>query len=237
MLKPEGRVVMISGATRGIGRAVAENLHAKGYTLSLGGRDPAALDALSDLFGSERMMTCRFDALVKDTHGSWIEATVDRFGRLDVLVNSAGISTKVGIEDDDDDALDRLWAVNVKAPLSLIRLALPHLKAGGTGRVVNLSSLSGKRVKNDNAGYAMSKFAVTALTHAVRRLGWEHGIRAVAVCPSLVATDMTADVTRVARDEMIDPADLAELIATTIALPNNAVVAELLVNCMFEEML
>ena len=237
MLKPDGRVVMISGATRGIGRAVAQNLHAKGYVVSLGGRDPAALDALLDLFGNERAMTCRFDAQDRGTHASWIEATVSRFDRLDVLVNSAGISAKVGIEDDDEAALDRMWAVNVKAPLSLIRLAWPHLKASGTGRVVNLSSLSGKRVKNDNAGYAMSKFAVTALTHSVRRLGWEHGLRAVAVCPSLVATDMTAGVTRVPREEMIDPADLAELIATTIALPNNAVVAELLVNCMFEEML
>jgi NAD(P)-dependent dehydrogenase (short-subunit alcohol dehydrogenase family) len=113
---------------------------------------------------------------------------------------------------------------------------MPYLKKSGSGRVVNLSSLSGKRVKNGYAGYAMSKFAVIALTHAVRRLGWDDGVRATAICPSFVATDMTAQVTAVARDEMIQPSDLAELVATALALPNNAVVAELLVNCRLEDM-
>ena len=130
-----------------------------------------------------------------------------------------------------------MWEVNVKGPLRLIRLALPWLKKSGSGRIVNVASLSGKRVKNAYAGYAMSKFAVVALTHAVRRLGWDHGVRATAICPSFVATDMTAEVTAVPRGEMIQPADLAELVATALALPNNAVVAELLVNCRLEDML
>ena len=129
-----------------------------------------------------------------------------------------------------------MWDVNVKGPLRLIRLAMPWLRKSGSGRIVNLSSLSGKRVKNAHAGYAMSKFAVVALTHAVRRLGWDDGVRATAICPSFVATDMTARVTAVPRGEMIQPDDLAELVATALALPNNAVVAELLVNCRLEDM-
>jgi len=99
-----------------------------------------------------------------------------------------------------------------------------------------MSSLSGKRVKNLHAGYAMSKFAVVALTHAVRRVGWDAGVRATVICPGFVATDMTAGVTAVSRGDMIQPADLAELVATAIALPNNAVVAEILVNCRLEDM-
>src|SRR5262249_8974197 len=109
--------------------------------------------------------------------------------------------------------------------------------ASGNGRIVNVASLSGKRVKNLNAGYAMSKFAVVALTHAVRRVGWEHGVRATVVCPGFVDTDMTARVTAIPRSEMIQPADLAELVATALALPNNAVVAEMLVTCRLEDML
>jgi NAD(P)-dependent dehydrogenase (short-subunit alcohol dehydrogenase family) len=88
-----------------------------------------------------------------------------------------------------------------------------------------------------NAGYQMSKHAVVALTHAVRRAGWEHGIRATAVCPGFVETDMTAHVTDLPREEMTDPADIARLVATVVALPNNAAVAELLVNCRYEHML
>lgn len=151
-------------------------------------------------------------------------------------MNNAGISRLSSLEEESEDALDEMWLVNVKAPMRLIRAALPHLRKSGAGRVVNVASLSGKRVKNDNVGYAMTKFALMALTHSVRRLGWQHGIRATAICPSFVATDMTADVTDVGRAEMIPPEDIAELVATVLCLPNNAAVAELLVNMRYEEM-
>jgi NADP-dependent 3-hydroxy acid dehydrogenase YdfG len=235
MLTPAGRVIMVSGASRGIGRAIAETLFAKGYALSLGARTPAGL---AEAFGDpERVLACRYDAEDRSTFGAWVETTVAHFGRLDGLVNNAGTSNRFRIDEGDEAELDRLWAVNVKAPLFLTRLCLPHLKATGAGRVVNIGSLSGKRVRNDNVAYNMSKFALMALSHGTRRLGWDDGVRVTAVCPSFVATDLTADVTKVARDEMIDPADFAELVATVLALPNTASVAELLVNCRFEDTL
>jgi NAD(P)-dependent dehydrogenase (short-subunit alcohol dehydrogenase family) len=82
----------------------------------------------------------------------------------------------------------------------------------------------------------MTKFALIALTHAVRHHGWDHGVRATAVCPSFVRTDLTADALAVAPDDMIQPEDLAELIETALSLPNNAVVAEMLVNCRLEDL-
>lgn len=234
MLNPHGRVVMISGASRGIGRELARTLRAQGYSLSLGVRTPEKL--APDLGDDPNVMLARFDAGDRSTHAAWVAATVARFARLDVLINNAGINRRVSLLDDDEAGLDELWRVNCKTPLNLIRLALPHLAAAGNGRVINVASLSGKRVKNDNVGYAMSKFAVVALTHAVRQHGWAQGIRATAVCPSFVATDMTSGVTKVARHEMTAPADLAALIATVIALPNTASVAELMVNCRLEDM-
>jgi NADP-dependent 3-hydroxy acid dehydrogenase YdfG len=236
MLSPEGRVVMVSGANRGIGLAVARCLHAKGYRLSLGGRDAGKVEAALAGVDPARVIAVTFDARDRASCAAWVERTGSHFGRIDGLVNNAGIALDVGIEDDDEAAYDEMWDVNVKGPLRLIRCAMPHLRKSGSGRVVNLSSLSGKRVKNAHAGYAMSKFAVVALTHAVRRLGWDDGVRATAICPSFVATDMTAQVTAVSRGDMIQPADLAELVATALALPNNAVVAELLVNCRLEDM-
>ncbi|WGF90113.1 SDR family oxidoreductase [Marinivivus vitaminiproducens] len=237
MLPPQGRVVLVSGAARGIGRAIAETLHAKGYTVSLGARNQDALAEVTAGFDRDRTLTAVYDALDKATHKAWVDATLQRFGRIDALVNNAGVSLPVGIMDDDEEALDRTWAVNVKAPLSMIRLCLPHLKASGSGRVVNVSSLSGKRVRIDNVAYCTSKFAVTALTHGIRQAAWQDGVRATALCPGYVRTDMTADVTKVAREDMIDPADLAELAATVIALPNTASVAEMLVNPGWEAML
>ena len=130
-----------------------------------------------------------------------------------------------------------MWEVNVKGPLRLIRLALPYLKKSGSGRVVNLSSLSGKRVKNAQRRLCDEQVR----RHRPHPRGAPPRLGATAcarqpICPSFVATDMTAQVTAVPRGEMIQPADLAELVATALALPNNAVVAELLVNCRLEDM-
>jgi NAD(P)-dependent dehydrogenase (short-subunit alcohol dehydrogenase family) len=226
---------MISGANRGIGLAVARELANAGLALSLGVRRPAGF--ADPLAQAADVLVHRYDAHERDAAKEWVDATIARFGRIDVLVNNAGISRHVGLEEGSEDDLDELLAVNVKAPFRVIRAALPHLKASGAGRVVNVASLSGKRVKNLNAGYQMSKHAVVALTHAVRRAGWEHGIRATALCPGFVETDMTARVTDMPRDEMTDPADLARLVATVVALPNNAAIAELLVNCRYENMI
>src|SRR5438876_5066987 len=233
MLAAGERVVMVSGANRGIGAAIARRLLAGGFRLSLGvrnGKTPAVP-------ASERCLVARYEARERASAKAWVDATLERFGRIDALVNNAGIARDSTIEDESEDTLDEMWLVNVKAPLRVIRAALPHLKKSGVGRVVNIASLSGKRVKNIHAGYAMTKFALMALTHSVRRLGWEHGIRATAICPSFVATDMTADVEDVDRAEMIPPAEIAELVATVLSLPNNAAVAELLVNMWYEEML
>ena len=135
------------------------------------------------------------------------------------------------LEDEDESVFDALWNVNAKAPMRMIRLTLPHLRASGSGRIVNVSSLSGKRVVNDGTGYAMSKFALMAVNHAARRAGWEDGVRVTALCPGWVNTDMAGNAQGISRDAMIQPDDLAELVDTVIALPNNAAIAELLVSC------
>jgi len=233
MLAAEGRVVMVSGASRGIGAAVAARLAGAGYRLSLGVRNPA----LPPVGDPRNCLVARYDASEREAAQQWVAATLARFGRIDAVVNNAGILNRTGIEDEDERALDRLWLINVKAPLRVIRAALPSLKRSGAGRVVNIASLAGKRVRNADTGYAMSKFALMALTHGVRRLGWEHGIRASAVCPGFVATDMSAGAPGVERAAMIQPEDLAEVVALLLALPNNAAIAELLVNMRFEDTL
>jgi len=228
MLDAEGRVVMVSGAARGIGRAVVFQLLASGFSVSAGVRDRR------DLPPSNRLFTHRYDAEDPASADAWADATADRFGRIDAVVAAAGINPMARLLDRDDTALDALWAVNVKGPKHLVRAAWPHLVASGSGRVAILASLSGKRVANENMGYAASKFAAVALAHAIRREGWEHGIRATAICPGFVATDMTAHVTSHPREQMTQPEDLAVLIETVLRLPAHAVVAELLVNCRLE---
>ena len=231
MLDPADRVVMVSGASRGIGRAVVERLLADGFRVSAGVRS-------SNLEPSDRLMVHRYDAESLESAEAWRDATLARFGSLHGLVNAAGVSLPgATLADSDEAALDAMWLINVKAPLRLIRLMLPALKQGGDGRVINVSSLSGKRVANANIGYAMSKFALTALTQAVRREAWADGVRATAVCPGFVATDMTLKATAVPREQMTKAADLAALIAIALLLPGTANVAELMVNCRLEHII
>ena len=237
MLDPRDRVIMVSGANRGIGGAIARCLYDKGYRLSLGIRSPEAMQTAKDVFDPGRVTIHRHEACDRALNEAWVAATVERHGRLDGLVNAAGILLSVGIEEDDEARYNELWSVNVMGPLRLTRLALPYLRASGNGRIVNVASLSGKRVAGDNAGYPMSKFAVVALSHATRRIGWADGVRVTALCPGYVATDMVADVHNPAPEQMTQPEDLAELVATVIALPNNAAVAELMVNWRHEQIL
>ena len=233
MLSPNGRVVMISGANRGIGLATANLLAERGYTLSLGARSAEKLEAATAHLG-DQVMRFAWDAKQPETSKAWAAATAERFGRIDGVFANAGVSLTAKIEDDDESAFDEMWEVNFKGPLRTIRAALPWLRQTGQGRVVVLASLAGKRVLNPSLGYAASKFAAVALTHAVRRIGWADGVRATALCPGMVETDMVAHVEIPEGQFKIEPEVIAESVAYLLSLPNNASVAELLVNSRFE---
>lgn len=235
LLSSAGRVILISGANRGIGRAIAEYLYSEGYTLSLGARKPQSLERFTGCMNASRILPYAFDARIAQSAPDWVMATQERFNRIDGIVNNAGVAYNFDVESDDEVKLDEMWEVNVKAPLRLTRAAFPYLKQSGTGRVINIVSLSGKRVKSPGiAGYAMTKYALDALTHGVRYAGWEHGIRATAICPGFVATDMTVDVQAVSREQMIPAEAVARLVGTVLALPNSASITELPINCVLE---
>ncbi|MEJ6649429.1 MAG: SDR family NAD(P)-dependent oxidoreductase [Burkholderiales bacterium] len=233
MISPEGRVVMISGASRGIGLAVARNLYQAGFSLSLGVRNIEAMRKTVDDWDTSRVLIRKYDAVEKETHKTWVDSTAERYGRIDGLVNNAGIMQPVSVDDGEfnEKGLDLMWSVNVKAPLSMTCLALPHLRKCGSGRVINVASLAGKAVFGNGVGYSMTKFAAVALSHATRHGGWADGVRCTALCPGYVATDLTSSIETVSLDDMISADDLAELVNTVISLSNTASVAELIVNC------
>jgi NAD(P)-dependent dehydrogenase (short-subunit alcohol dehydrogenase family) len=230
----DARVAMVSGANRGIGLAIAREMARRGCALSLGVRRPQSLPAELRALGEERLLVHRYEAADPAAGDAWVAATVARFGRIDILVNNAGIAPQVQLETGSDADLDALLDINVKGPFRLLRAAFPHLKRSGSGRVVNVASLSGKRVLGLNAGYQMAKHAVVALNHAVRRAGWEHGIRSTALCPGFVNTDMVAGHEGIDMAQVTQPADLAALCGVVVDLPNSASIAELLVNWRLE---
>jgi NADP-dependent 3-hydroxy acid dehydrogenase YdfG len=234
MLLPKGRVIMISGANRGIGLITAKLLNERGYQLSLGARQ---LDSIPQLENNENLITNYWDAEKQETSATWVDATIAHFGRIDGLVLNAGIELGGSLESGTEEDIDRMFAVNFKGPLWLVRAALPHLRISGEGRVMNVVSLAGKRVrKHEILGYSASKYAVMSLTNAIRQSGWDDGIRATSICPGLVETRMTENTATPTNEFKIDPKTIAETIAYALSLPNSAVVAEILVNSRYETM-
>jgi len=239
-LAAAGRVILVSGASRGIGAAIAQRLHRDGYALSLGVRDVAAARARWPQVGGARVEWFAFEALDPASSRAWIDATHDRFGRIDGLINNVGILRQVTFAAPDEAALDEMWGVNVKAPFRLIALALPHLRRAGHGRIINIASTDAKRYRDASVsvGYAMTKHAVAALSHAARFAGWDDGVRVTAVCPGAVDTELLAGVPGVVPGPgRISPAVIARAVSFLLSLPDNASVAELPVNPRLESTL
>jgi len=239
LLPVAGRVVMMSGGSTGIGAAIARRLIDDGYRLSLAGRRPKEIEA--KFAGSVTPpLVSKFDALDPASAEAWLKATLERYGCLDALINNAGRMKPLSFTEGDEAALDELWAINVKAPFRLIKLALPHLARSGHGRIINIASTDAKRYRDTSVSiaYAATKHAVLALSHAAKFAGWEQGVRVTALCPGAVDTDFVAGVPGVTTPGgRIAPTTIAEAASFLLRLPNNASVAELVVNARLESTL
>lgn len=226
------RVVMISGASRGIGASIAERLLEGGWSVSLGLRTPEK----SAFANHPNAIVAHFDAQDAASERQWLDATIARFGRLDGLVHNAGIMIPKTVLEAGDADFDLIFDVNVKSPMRLSQLAWPHLEKAPAGRVVTIASLSGKRVKSAGSGlYAMSKFAVVALGHALRQCGKDSGVRSTVICPSFVATDMGNALASRDSAELTQPEDIARIVEMVLNLPKTASIAEIPVHFSVED--
>ncbi|WCK69440.1 SDR family NAD(P)-dependent oxidoreductase [Agrobacterium tumefaciens] len=227
-------VIMVSGATRGIGKAIAENLIKHGYRVSLGARN---VKDLEDAFGdqNEALIYALFDAQDHNMMKDWVNQTYEKFKRIDGLVNNAGSGEHVNLENEIDyEQLSKQWETNCVAPLRMTELCLPYLMKAGSGRIVNINSMSGVRVLNSLVGYNMTKHALGGLTKTTQYVGWEHGVRATDISPGFVATNMSRWTNLVERENMIQPEDIAKLVREAIERPNRAYVPKAEVLCMKE---
>lgn len=229
------RTLLISGASRGIGRAIATRLAAEGHRLSLGVRSPQALEG-TPLQASAPLLLHPYEATEPASAEAWVAATAERFGAIDGLIHCAGVFSRAGLLFSAAEAAEpeRLWAVNVMGPWWLTRAAWPWLARSGQGRIITVVSMSGKRVKGGLAAYATSKFALMALCDCMRQEGWEAGIRVTAICPSWVNTEMAAAVEAIPPQEMTQPEDLAAQVSLLLDLPTTAVPFELAISCQRE---
>jgi NADP-dependent 3-hydroxy acid dehydrogenase YdfG len=231
----DGRRVLVTGASSGIGAATARAAVAAGARVALVARSAERLAALADELGPVVVpLTCDI------TDDAAAEATVDRaareLGGLDALVNAAGLFTMGPVADTDPAAWRAMFDVNVLGLLTLTRAAVPHLRAGTAPAVVNISSMSGRRVPQPDSGvYAATKFAVHALGEALRLQLREDRIRVSTVAPGLVDTPITDDwpddePARAFRERLasdgLAPSAVADAVVHVLATPAGVTVVE-----------
>jgi len=229
----QGRVIMLSGATGGIGGTLVGSLIEAGFRVSAGARDPARFLAAFPSQLGNRLAVYRHVAEDASTASSWVASTEADFGGVDGLVNIAGVLERFDLDEGDDEALDYMWAVNAKGCIHTVRAVVPVLQRGGGGHIINVASLSGLRPGRTGMGYAMTKAAVVAFTHHIRLKLWDDGIRCTVVCPSAVDTDMIAHLGK-SSGGSTHPDDVARSIRYLLDLPRNASVAMLPINCRAE---
>ena len=236
MLKPNNRVILISGASSGIGLAIAKLLLEEGYNLSLGVRNIEKTKNLFSKCKSQNYIIEKFEATDLKTIDSWVENTINIFGKIDGLINNAGILKIVSFDEGEIDELNELWKVNVVAPFYLTKLCLPHIKKSNYGRIINIASTDGKRYRESvSVGYSMVKHALVSMSHATRIAGWNDGIRVTAICPGAVDTNLLNGIPGVTTSKQrLKPETIAHTVSYVLSLPKNASVAELPINARVE---
>ena len=236
ILKPENRIILISGASSGIGLATAKYLLNEGYTLSLGVRNIEKTKELLSKFKSKNYIVNKFEATELKTIDSWVENTVNNYGKIDGLVNNAGILKIISFDEGEIEDLNELWQVNLVAPFYLTKLCLPHIKKTKNGRILDLASTDGKRYrKSVSVRYSMVKHALVSMSHATRIEGWDDGVRVTALCPGAVETNLLNGIPGVTSSkDRLKPETIAYAVSYILSLPNTASVSEFPMNTRLE---
>ncbi len=216
-------VVAITGATSGIGRALARQLVDAGARVALTGRRTERLEQLETELGSDSVVWVAGDISDPATNTALVEAAVARFGRLDSFVASAGIGMYGGILDGTDDDMREMIDTNFTGTVWGVRAAVPQLLAGGGGDIVIVSSVAGLRGGDDEAVYAGTKGAQVIFAGAIDRELRESGIRVTTICPAAVSTEFAFGHGRSEGeawlDEVLTPEDVAGSIVHTLQQP------------------
>lgn len=215
---------LVTGGSSGLGLALARMLRGEGYELTLVARRPEPLEAAATGLHAAAVAANLGDP---DECVRVVAEHAERFGGMDVLVNSAGLGVGGAFAEQDTKRISLQLDVNVRAAMIVTREALPLLRAA-RGHVVNLASIAGTIPTPGLAVYGATKAALISFTNSLNREEADHGVRATAICPAFVATRMT-DWTGIPPEEMIQPEDVAELVRTLLRLSPRARVPQIVI--------
>ncbi len=229
-MKTTNSVALVTGSTRGIGKAIARKLCKEGYTVVITGTKQETVEKTAAGLEIEggKAVGLAADLLAPGAIKKLIEEIILQFGRLDVLVNNAGIAQAGPFEKITGDDFDQVMGLNVKAPLFLTQAALPYLLKSPEKAIVNISSVVGHKPYANQTLYASSKHALNGMMSALAKEYRAQGLRVYNIAPGGVATEMI----HTARpdldpDTLIQPEDVAATVVFLLSLKGNAQVDEI----------
>jgi ribitol 2-dehydrogenase len=227
-----GRVVVVTGASSGIGRAIARLFSAEGAKLALAARSTEKLDALARDIGGDTLVLPTDLAKSADVQ-HMIEQTLQRFGRIDVLMANAGVYVPGLVAEGDPEAWDNMIAVNVSSVFRAVRAVLPHMITQRSGDIVVTSSIAGHQTMHSEPVYSATKHALQTFVHGVRRQTAPHNIRIGAIAPGTVLNELwglrePVEIdARVAEHEGLRSEDVAEACLWMLTRPPHVTIRDL----------
>ncbi|MEK3731514.1 MULTISPECIES: 3-ketoacyl-ACP reductase [unclassified Paenibacillus] len=225
----QNKTALITGAGKGIGRAIAIALAKEGVHVGLVSRTAADLEALSELITKEygvKTASAVADVSVQSEAEAAYAAISMELGNVDILINNAGIAQFGNLLEIEPEDWKRIVDVNLMGTYYMLRAALPGMIENNKGDIINISSTAGERGFATGSAYNASKFAVMGLTEAVLQEVRKHNIRVTALTPSTVNTELAVKTGLKIGDEdrMMQPEDLAELVVAALKLPQRVFV-------------
>lgn len=227
------KVVIITGASSGIGAATARTLAQCGCKLALAARSTDRLDLLADEIGRATTLVLPTDITVGEQVVAMVERTVTHFGRVDVLFANAGIYIPGQVAEGDPDAWAKLMDINIDGVLRSVHAVLPHMMAQKSGDILVTSSISGFVDIVWEPVYSASKHAVQGFVHTLRRQVAEHGIRVGAIAPGMVANELWGFTEPARITEMVEKRasvtseDVAEAVVFMLSRPPHVTIRDL----------
>ena len=227
-----GKIAIVTGASSGIGRAVAYELAAHGVKQVLTARSADRLTALAEDLSSESLVVAADMTSPKDIQ-TIVECAIGKFGRIDIMLPNAGIYVSGDVIDGEPDAWDQLISTNVTGVFRLVHAALPHLLNQKSGDILITSSISGHQAINWEPIYSASKHAIQSFVHGLRRQLLTTGVRVGAVAPGMVLNELwgitdPAEIDRkVAQGAGLRSEDVAEAMIFMLTRPQNVTIRDL----------
>ena len=238
--KLEGKVAVVTGASSGIGEATVRALAAEGAAVVAGARRKERLDGLVEEVTQDggKAIGVECDITDEEQAHDLVRRAVEEFGRIDILVNNAGVMLLSRIERGLSDQWRQMFDVNVMGLLYATHAAIGHMKEQGSGHLINISSVAGRKVRTTGGVYSGTKWAVNAISEALRLEHLEDNIRVTVVEPGAVATELPTHITdeeaqqgmnRFANIEILEAEDIANAIAYAATQPERVSVNEVLI--------